>query len=77
MGKFLFNLCHTGLNIPSPGLPILEFDGKTIGQSIAIARFMAKEYNLAGKNNFEAAQCDMFIDCMTDFLNKSESNAFH
>ena len=45
-------------------LPILEIisdDGtKTeINQSLSIARYLAKEFNLCGKDAIEQAQCDM------------------
>ena len=38
-------------------------------QSIAIARFLAREFNLAGNNNVETAQADMYVDCLSDLLN--------
>ena len=47
-------------------LPVLEVDGKTIGQSMTIARFLARRYNLAGKNDLEEAEADMLVDSMTD-----------
>ena len=50
-------------------LPILEYNGTTISQSITIARFLAKEFNLAGKNRIEEAQADMIVDCVADLLN--------
>merc|ERR1712088_256373 len=56
--------------IPWNQLPMLEYDGKKIVQSIAMARFIAREYGLSGKNNFEAAQADMLVDCMSDIQNK-------
>ena len=48
---------------------MLEYDGKKIVQSIAMARFVAREYGLSGKNNFEAAQADMLVDCLSDMQN--------
>lgn len=47
-------------------IPILEVDGHTIAQSRAIARFVAKELGIAGKNNIEAAECDMVVDAVYD-----------
>ena len=47
-------------------LPVLEIDGKTIGQSMTIARFLARRYSLAGKNDLEEAEADMLVDSMTD-----------
>ena len=49
-------------------LPVLEVDGKTIGQSMTIARFLARRYSLAGRNDLEEAEADMLIDSMTDTL---------
>ena len=47
----------------------MEYNGTTISQSITIARFLAKEFNLAGKNRIEEAQADMIVDCVADLLN--------
>ena len=40
-----------------------------IAQSMTIARYLAKEFNLAGKNGLEQAKADMVVDCVTDLLN--------
>ncbi len=50
----------------------MEYDGKTIIQSMSMARLIAKDGGLAGKNNVEAAMADMYVDCIADFINKSE-----
>lgn len=50
-------------------LPELEYNGERISQSIAIARFLAREFNLAGKDNVEAAKCDALVDACSDLLN--------
>ncbi|CAH1247072.1 HPGDS [Branchiostoma lanceolatum] len=47
---------------PMGGLPMLEVDGKTLSQSMSIARFVAKETGLDGKNNLERALADAFVD---------------
>jgi hypothetical protein len=49
-------------------MPELEFDGERIGQSNSIARFLAREYGLAGKNNIEAAKLDAIIDSSADMF---------
>ena len=36
-------------SLPMGQLPVLEVDGKTIGQSMAIARYCARRFGLAGK----------------------------
>ena len=59
--------------IPWNQLPMLEYNGTKIIQSIAMARFVAREYGLAGKNNLEAAQADMLVDCIGDLGNSEYS----
>ena len=68
--NLLNKLCeHFFAAIPWNQLPCLEYDGKKIVQSIAMARFVARENGLAGKTNLEGAQADMLVDCMSDFGN--------
>jgi len=50
-------------------LPTLEVGGKTLHQSMAIARYLAKENGLAGANNLEGAQCDEIVDFISDMQN--------
>jgi len=51
---------------PFGQLPVLEIDGLKLCQSNAIARYLAKKYDLYGKTDKEQAQIDMIIDCMDD-----------
>ena len=39
--------------MPLGQMPVLEVDGVKLPQSAAIARFLAKRFNLAGKDDFE------------------------
>jgi prostaglandin-H2 D-isomerase / glutathione transferase len=59
---------------PTGQLPYLEIDDWKLPQSLTIARYLAREYNLVGKNNSEAAKADCIvdtcIDLMTAFYNK-------
>merc|ERR1712212_1021644 len=43
-------------SLPMGQLPVLEVDGKTIGQSMAIARYCARRFGLAGKEEPEEAK---------------------
>ena len=52
-------------------LPVLEVDGVQIGQSVAIARFLAKRYKLTGDSDIEMAQADMIVDYIQDISNGS------
>ena len=54
--------------IPFHQLPVLEVDGKIVGQSMAIARYVARENDLAGKTNWDAAMADMYNDCIKDLI---------
>ena len=56
--------------MPLGQLPVLEFNGVKLPQSISIARFLAKQFNLAGKDNFEQAQVDAVVDTIVDLVNK-------
>ncbi|KAE9548931.1 hypothetical protein FO519_007858 [Halicephalobus sp. NKZ332] len=53
--------------VPFQQMPFLEFDGKILCQSAAIARFLAKQFNLAGKDLFEQAEVDALVDLVKDF----------
>ncbi len=37
-------------------------------QSLAIARYLAREYNLVGKDNLEAAKADAIVDTCIDLM---------
>ena len=47
-------------------MPVIEVDGVKIPQSYTIARFVAKEAKLAGRNNIEQAKADSIIDTLLD-----------
>ena len=47
-------------------VPQLEVDGKTLCQSMTIARFLARKYGLAGETDFEQAETDMIVDTICD-----------
>merc|ERR1711953_1227913 len=49
-------------------VPLLEYDGEEMYQTMAIMRFLAKEFNLYGKTNKDQYKADMIADCVGDFL---------
>jgi len=61
---------------PWGSLPILEVDGRLIGQSMTVARLIAKEGGLMGKNNFETALVESVVDVVTDLREKAITLAF-
>ena len=52
--------------MPLGVVPVLEYDGVKLSQSKTIARFLAKEFGIAGKTNLGQAQADMIVDCLVD-----------
>lgn len=54
---------------PFGHVPILEVDGRVLAQSNTIARYLAKKHGLAGKDEWEQAQADMYADNIHDLLN--------
>merc|ERR1712066_497497 len=59
---------------PYGSLPLLEWDGVCIAQSMAIARFLAREVGLAGRNSIEAAQIDEIVDAVNDIFQAGLAN---
>lgn len=53
---------------PFGKLPILEMDGMKMHQSAAIIRYLARKAGgtLYGRNEFEALQCDVAYDTISD-----------
>ncbi|KAJ3663468.1 hypothetical protein Zmor_007727 [Zophobas morio] len=51
---------------PFGHLPVLEHNGKQAGQSIAIARYAAKQVKLAGKDDWEDLEIDAVVDTIKD-----------
>ncbi|CAF1406256.1 unnamed protein product [Adineta steineri] len=52
--------------MPLGQMPVLEVDGVKLPQSSAIARYLAKEFHLAGKDNFDQAKVDAVVDTVAD-----------
>lgn len=55
---------------PFGQLPILSVDGEVISQSIAIARYCAHEFGLAGKNTLENGKMDEIVEAVKDGTEK-------
>lgn len=47
-------------------MPILEVDGKRAHQSLAMARYLAKQVGLNGSNDWEDLEIDMAVDTIND-----------
>ena len=51
-------------------VPVLTYEGQTIGQSVAASRFLAREFGFAGKTNMEAAVADELVDVIVDLIDE-------
>ena len=58
-----------GKRSPFHQLPVIEVDGKIIGQTGAIARYCGKVSNLYSNDMLKAAKIDQIIDSATDITN--------
>lgn len=45
---------------------MLEIDGRAVAQSNAVARYLARKYGLAGKDEWEELECDVLVDTLQD-----------
>lgn len=54
--------------MPFGQVPVLEVDGKMLAQSHTIGRYLARKHGLAGKDEWEEAQADMYADCVSDLM---------
>nr|XP_033200362.1 hematopoietic prostaglandin D synthase-like [Bombus vancouverensis nearcticus] len=53
-------------SMPYKKLPVLEIDGTPVAQSNAVARYLAKKYDLMGRNEWDAMICDVLVDALGD-----------
>ncbi|EFN62038.1 Glutathione S-transferase [Camponotus floridanus] len=60
---------------PFGQVPVLELDGKKVAQSTAISRYLAKQYGLAGKDDWEALEIDSTVDTIHDL--RAKIAAYH
>lgn len=53
-----------------PYLEIIQDDGNVfkLSQSMSIARYLAKEFDLCGKTKYEVAECDMYSEQLNDLF---------
>ncbi|XP_051059004.1 hematopoietic prostaglandin D synthase isoform X1 [Phodopus roborovskii] len=54
--------------LPFGKIPVLEVGGLMLHQSLAIARYLTKNTDLAGKTELEQCQVDAVVDTLDDFM---------
>nr|AEV23881.1 glutathione S transferase class sigma [Blattella germanica] len=54
-------------SMPFGKTPVLEIDGKQTHQSVAISRYLGKQFGLSGKDDWENLEIDMIVDTISDF----------
>ena len=53
---------------PFGQLPMIEYDGVKLAQSKAINRFLARKAGLAGKDDLEQCQVDMYLELLSELF---------
>ncbi|XP_045522898.1 glutathione S-transferase 2-like [Pieris brassicae] len=61
---------------PFGQMPMLQANGKTYSQTLAVARFLGRKYGLAGENLDEAFEIDQNMDFFTEIRVKSSTPMF-
>jgi len=61
--------------LPGGQLPVLYWDGEMMAQSMTISRFLANQFNLAGRTNLDSALIDEMVDHIQD-MNDGAYRAF-
>ncbi|CAF0928522.1 unnamed protein product [Adineta steineri] len=54
--------------MPLSQVPVLEVNGTTLVQSQTIARFLARQFLLGGRDGFELAKVEAVVDTINDFV---------
>ncbi|GAU96922.1 hypothetical protein RvY_08289 [Ramazzottius varieornatus] len=54
---------------PLGQIPYIEVDGRALGQSHAIGRYLARQYSCAGQDPWEQAEVDAIVDFSEDAYN--------
>jgi len=61
---------------PLGTLPVLEYNGMKLSQSVTVCRFLANEFGIAGKTNCEKGMADMIVDTIVDVQIECFKTAF-
>jgi glutathione S-transferase len=59
--------------MPFGKAPVLEVDGELLAQSTTIARYLARQFGIAGKTEWDMALADMYMEKIEIRLEKNGS----
>jgi glutathione S-transferase len=62
---------------PFGKIPILEYDGKKLGQCYAISRFLARKFNLIGTDEWDQAKADEVSEFHRGIMRKIFSETYN
>lgn len=57
-------------------LPVMDIDGKRVHQTLPMARYLAKQVKLVGKDDWEDLQIDIAVDTLNDLRLKIGGAAY-
>ncbi|KAG0728186.1 Hematopoietic prostaglandin D synthase [Chionoecetes opilio] len=63
-------------SVPGGRVPVLLVDDKPLLQSLAIARYAARQASLIPEDSLEAARCDALVDTTAEIMGEVYSNVF-
>ncbi|UJR25531.1 hypothetical protein I4U23_006877 [Adineta vaga] len=63
--------------MPLGQMPVLEINGEKYPQSASIARYVARQFKLAGKDDLESLKCDIIVDTMQEINEAYYEAWFH
>lgn len=52
--------------MPLGQLPLLEYNGLKLFQTVPICRYLAKKFKLDGKDDEDSVRCDIAVDTVQD-----------
>jgi len=66
-------------SLPTGQIPTLEVEGKSVvlTQSMAIARYLAQQFNLAGADLYEQAQANAVVDTLNEMIESYVNRVMH
>ncbi|CAF0937015.1 unnamed protein product [Adineta ricciae] len=63
--------------MPLGQLPVLEINGEKYPQSGSLARYVARQFKLAGKDDLESFKCDIVVDTIQEINEAYYERWFH